>query len=256
MCGLLDEDGKILIPFDYKDISYDDLGFILVTTPDNEIGFMKEFNQLFQPLAAPVNNPMHGFSETYVISPQTGQVISIIANTGVPLGQFMFDPNDPAAPNLMSITGFGDAQTYAWYGIMYAAGYEGKHVVIYFGADNAAAKSVVLTIGKLTYTCGGVESQLDVAPYIDAACARTMVPIRFIAEGLGADVEWDDSVKTDTIVLGGKTLAIKVGAPLPNGMGSAVLVNDRLFVPVRYIAEQLGANVDWDGVGQIVTITL
>ena len=116
-------------------------------------------------------------------------------------------------------------------------------------------KSIKLTIGQLKYTDRGAEYMFDVEPYIDPQSARTMVPIRFIAEALGARVDWIDSIKTDYITLGGKTLSIVLNKPLPDGMGTAVIVKDRLFVPIRYVSEQLGATVGWDDKTKTVTIS-
>ena len=99
----------------------------------------------------------------------------------------------------------------------------------------------------------GSEIAPDVPPFIEDG--RTMVPIRFIAEALGAYVNWVDSEMTDYIQLDvNKTLSIPVDQPLPNGLGTAALVNDRLFVPIRYVAEQMGATVDWNASTQTVTI--
>jgi len=56
--------------------------------------------------------------------------------------------------------------------------------------------------------------------------------------------------------LSGKTLKIVLSQPLPNGMGQAALVNDRLFVPIRYVAVELGATIQWDAVTKQLTIGL
>ena len=61
-------------------------------------------------------------------------------------------------------------------------------------------------------------------------------------------------LKTDFIYLDGKSLSIVLNQPLPDNMGNAVIVKDRLFVPVRYVSEQLGAKVDWNAATRTVTI--
>lgn len=116
------------------------------------------------------------------------------------------------------------------------------------------ARSIIFSIGRPGYTVDGLAKQFDVAPYIDAEYNRAMVPIRFIAEALGATVNWDNDAKTDTVTLDGKNFVIKLGQPLPNALGLATLKNDRLFVPVRYVSEQSGAKVQWDPLSQTVTI--
>ena len=113
----------------------------------------------------------------------------------------------------------------------------------------------VLSIGNNGYTKGGIPDSLDVPPYIEPSTDRTMVPIRFIAEAFGASVNWQDDIKTDFIHFDDRTLNIVLNQPLPDNMGTAVIVEDRLFVPVRYVSEQLGATVEWDASTRRVIIT-
>ena len=55
-----------------------------------------------------------------------------------------------------------------------------------------------MQIGKKSATVNGKEVVLDVAPFI--VNGRTLVPIRFISETFGAQVNWDGNTKTVTIV--------------------------------------------------------
>jgi len=115
--------------------------------------------------------------------------------------------------------------------------------------------TISLQIGNKQYTKNGEPAYFDVAPYIEPSSNRTMVPIRFIAEAIGASVSWDNATSTDTISLYDKTLIIVLNRQLPNNMGASMLINDRLFVPIRYVSEQLGAKVDWDANTKTVYIT-
>lgn len=47
---------------------------------------------------------------------------------------------------------------------------------------------VVLEVGKTTYTVNDNEKTMDVAPELDSAAGRTLVPVRFVAEALGYTV--------------------------------------------------------------------
>jgi|GEM_PF-5621024 len=85
----------------------------------------------------------------------------------------------------------------------------------------------------------------DAVPFIDGA-NRTLVPLRAIAEGLGAEVDWDNNTRTVSITRDGQTALVTIDTPLPNGMGTAVIQNDRTFVPIRYVSEVLGTEVRWD----------
>lgn len=95
-----------------------------------------------------------------------------------------------------------------------------------------------------------------------------MLPARFVAENLGAAVEWDGdkqlvtiigkNVKTDEDV----TILITIGAEdaVVNGKtvkldSPAFIENDRTYTPIRFISEELGADVEWIESEQQVIIT-
>ncbi|MDR3238756.1 MAG: fibronectin type III domain-containing protein [Clostridiales bacterium] len=118
---------------------------------------------------------------------------------------------------------------------------------------DGGALNLQLKIGALEYTKNGVVMSGDAAPFISAD-NRTMTPLRLVAEGLGAQVEWDGVTRTVTIINADAVLHVVIDQPLPDSMGTAVIVNDRTFVPIRYISENLGAKVEWDGENKIVTI--
>ena len=121
--------------------------------------------------------------------------------------------------------------------------------------DTIATVNITLTIGDTGYSKNDETLTLDVPPYISQD-NRTMVPIRFIAEGLGATVTWVDTEKTDYIKLNDNTVACKVGEVLPDNMGTAIIKDDRLFVPIRYIVTNLGADVNWDAQARKVIVTM
>jgi hypothetical protein len=75
-----------------------------------------------------------------------------------------------------------------------------------------------------------------------------------VAEALGADVTWREEDRTVIIVLNGIRLELPIGEMLPGMDVAAFIYEDRTFVPVRFIAEHLGAFVTWDAETQTVTI--
>ena len=75
-----------------------------------------------------------------------------------------------------------------------------------------------------------------------------------IAEALDAEVGWDEATKTVSVTSGGKSVGVVIGEPLPNGMGTSEIMDNRTFVPIRYIAQELGANVVWDDKDRTVSI--
>lgn len=75
----------------------------------------------------------------------------------------------------------------------------GASVVYANGQINATGRgrTVSLNIGSTQATVDGQATTLDVAPFIVGQ--RTLVPLRFIAQSLGAAVNWDDGTSTVTI---------------------------------------------------------
>ena len=92
----------------------------------------------------------------------------------------------------------------------------------------------------------------DAVPFISGD--RTMVPLRVIAESLGAEVDWDEATRTVITELDGTRLYLTVDVPLLGNMGTPVIVGERTFVPVRYISEAFGATVRWDEENRTVYI--
>ena len=111
-----------------------------------------------------------------------------------------------------------------------------------------------LTIGSTAFIRHGISQVNDVAPFLDLAYGRTMVPVRIVAEALGADVGFCGDTQTVLITIDGQELSLSVGVPLPGDMGVPVIVNSRTFVPVRYVSEMLGATVRWCEENQAVHI--
>ena len=87
---------------------------------------------------------------------------------------------------------------------------------------------------------------------------RTLVPIRVIAEGLGAKVSWDEDQERVSILYKGKQIFLKIDRAsanvdghtyaLPDGVPAKRMAYDgasRTLVPVRFITDQFGLKVHW-----------
>jgi len=103
----------------------------------------------------------------------------------------------------------------------------------------------------------GVTETLDCAPYINED--TTMVPIRYIAESLGATVIFNESGSSATIRLNGKEIVVTAGSNKISVDGaelemqkSAIIKNNRFFVPLRTMGELAGKEVYWDDSGLII----
>jgi len=96
--------------------------------------------------------------------------------------------------------------------------------------------------------------QSDVAPFINPADNRTMVPLRIITDALGVNVRFDSEPRTVYLIQNGQEFSLVIDRPLPNDMGVPVIINSRTLVPARYVSEILGAIVRWDSVNRAVYI--
>lgn len=91
---------------------------------------------------------------------------------------------------------------------------------------------------------------------------RTMIPIRALAEPLGADVGWDQATRQVTLKRAGVTIVMTVDSTTAYVNGKAVemdvapyITNGRTLIPARYVGEFFGQKVDWDGEKRQVVVT-
>lgn len=101
---------------------------------------------------------------------------------------------------------------------------------------------------------------MDVPPEIRNQ--RTMVPIRAVAEAIGADVEWVQDTQQIVMTRAGSTVTMTLNSTTADIDGRAVEMDvapyataGRTLIPARYVAEFFDQKVDWDGTKRQVLIT-
>ena len=109
------------------------------------------------------------------------------------------------------------------------------------------SRTIRFTIGNNNYTINGISHTNDVAPFIDVAHGRTMIPLRAVIEAFDAEVEWNPTARTVQIFTDTGVHQLTIDTPLPGGMGVPVIREERVFVPLSYVAGLLGAYPRWDG---------
>ena len=126
--------------------------------------------------------------------------------------------------------------------------------------DTTKTDVIVLTINSVVADVFGKQVVNDVAPVIRND--RTMLPARFVAEALGASVEWNEAAQKVTITKENTVIEITIGSNIAfvNGMevildSPAFIENSRTYLPLRFIAENLGAEVEWNQELQQIYIT-
>ncbi|WP_169089609.1 stalk domain-containing protein [Paenibacillus sp. PL91] len=126
----------------------------------------------------------------------------------------------------------------------------------YYGTQH---KTQRLVIGSRTAYVGDSPYQISAAPFM--LSGRTYVPIRFISEKLGANVNWNQTTKEVTIQKESKTIRwivgngqVKVNQQTVMQDAPLLLKNGSAFVPVRFVAEQLNTSVEYMGSKNMVII--
>jgi len=144
-----------------------------------------------------------------------------------------------------------------------------------YGARNYESDTITLTdavtgeefeVGTVNIMMSGQDVISDV-PAVNFK-GRTLVPIRFITESLGAEVFWKQETKEATVKTDEKTIVIGIDSStvyvngvkktLPDGIPAKLLNyggSARTMVPIRFMSEELGMDVGWIDDTKTATIT-
>jgi hypothetical protein len=98
--------------------------------------------------------------------------------------------------------------------------------------------------------------------------ATVLVPLRFIGEALGAEVNWEPRLKLATLAGPRSTVTARIGdatVRAGNGVGDThsraytseaapQIISGRTMLPLRTVGLALGARVEWDAQTRTVTV--
>ncbi len=111
-------------------------------------------------------------------------------------------------------------------------------------------KLIKMKINDVNYTINGQAKKMDAKPFINND--RTLVPLRFIVEAIGGEVNWDGESRLVTVNSKGKAIelpieskTIKIDGKDINIDQAAIIKGDRTYVPIRFIAENLDMQVNY-----------
>lgn len=123
-----------------------------------------------------------------------------------------------------------------------------------FPTKSNAARAIRLIVN-------GVDITEKAEPRIEQD--RTLVPIRFISEQLGATVTWDNANRTVKVDKDGNTFLLRIDSRLVqynNGSSYEItdvapkIINERTFVPLRLVSNALNININWDEANRYVLV--
>jgi hypothetical protein len=191
---------------------------------------------------------VYGERKNEIINTYVGGIVECLGNPAL----WTSDSGDSSPTN--ATTAKEDKKTDAW---------AEKYLATTFEIGTATYS--VLSAGDTTAINNKPEVKtMDVAPYIKGA--RTYVPVRYLAYSLGVAedaVTWDGNSRKVGISKNNTNIALVIGSPVmqvnkkPITMdASPEITGDRTFLPARWVAEALGAKVEWDDATRTITINM
>ena len=129
----------------------------------------------------------------------------------------------------------------------------------------SSSKSIIqLRIGSKTMLVDGKPASLDAAPII--LNSRTLLPIRAVVEATGGTITWNASTQKATIVRKGTTVELWISKNVAKVNGKSVTIDSnakvvpiiragRTLLPLRFVAETLAMDIQWNATTQAITIT-
>ena len=135
------------------------------------------------------------------------------------------------------------------------------------GKNKQNNKIITLQIGNPFITINGTKQKIDAQnskPIIKNN--RTLIPIRSLIEALGGTISWNGKTREVTIQLNGNTIVLTIDKPTAlvngiktpidpkNGKVAPIIINNRTYLPLRFIVEHLGCTVDWNPSTRTITV--
>lgn len=135
------------------------------------------------------------------------------------------------------------------------------------GEDNFSIDSIELINSTTQIIVQGTKLSIDTEiktcnPSPITMNNRIMVPVRALSNALKAKVDWDEETETVGIIKGDNFIKLKIGEDVAYKNGEkvyldqgAIIQDGSTFVPIRFVGEALGVNVDWSEEKDTVFIT-
>lgn len=123
-----------------------------------------------------------------------------------------------------------------------------------------STRLIKMKINDVNYSINGESKKMDAKPFIKNN--RTLVPLRFVVEALGGEVNWDGENRLVRVNSNGKNIELKIDSPIIKIDGkdvkidqAAIIKGDRTYVPIRFIAENLDMVVNYINESRAIEIS-
>jgi minor extracellular serine protease Vpr len=137
--------------------------------------------------------------------------------------------------------------------------------------DKEITRYIYLQIGNPYMTCNDVTVEIDpgrgTAPIVFSGQDRCYVPLASLVKMMDGAVIWNPNNKSIEIGVLGKSIKLRINSSKAQVNNTwvridredpkvtPILWNARTMVPIRFIAESIGCNVEWDPEYQFISIT-
>lgn len=120
-------------------------------------------------------------------------------------------------------------------------------------------------IGERNMSVNGILYQMDTEPILFSK--RSFLPIRYVVEPIGGIIQWNSEGKRLVVIIKELIIELRINDPYATVNGKKVIIEKnnrsitpllippgRVFVPLRFIGESLGASISWNSRSEEVSI--
>jgi len=122
---------------------------------------------------------------------------------------------------------------------------------------------IIFQIGNPMMSVNGAQKEIDPGNGTTPVLVNgtTLLPIRALIESMGGKVSWEGNEQKVTVELGSDRIELWINrkSALVNGSQKeldvpAQLINSKTMLPLRFVTENLGCTVHWNGAERIIII--
>ncbi len=128
------------------------------------------------------------------------------------------------------------------------------------GSESVGGDVIVMQLNSTSASVNGKAVKLEVAPFLHDG--RTVVPLRFVSEALGAEVKWNDKEKSITLIRGSDKMKLTLNRSDATVNGKTVYmdvpaINHKglTMVPIRFVVENFHLEIEFDNDTGVITIS-
>jgi hypothetical protein len=275
--GLLNWDGAVVLPFEYRSVrnyagSNDAYLGVAMNNGWNEGMFSRATGQI---VIQPVYPFVGGFYDGFCAVGNEDGKAAFFNISGESVTGFIFDGAQHYSEGLAAVSvggkwGYIDMNQQMAVSPAYdsAGAFRNGYAEVSVGENREIIESPVLQRRKdeINVYLNNAWIFSEEVPYI--LSNRTMLPIRAVSESLGFGVKWYPSERKIVIQNANRVLRFAVGSTeasvnvFDDGLSADKVILDaapeirmgRAYVPIRFIAENLGYGVEWESASHSVYI--